>query len=881
MSVKVRSGSRWVESTPKRWDGSRWVTPGSLKRYDGSRWVTIWEASTVPNAPGAPELGASNNQIAVSWTAPGTGGSPITHYDLRYRISGSWTQIDTITGTSRTISSLTNGSTYEVQVRAANSRGDGAWSSTATAVPGAVPGKPARPTLVASNNQIVVSWTAPSSAGGPITSYSVRYRRGTGAATRIDNLSGTSHTLDSLDNGHSYEIRVRAANAKGAGPWSDPVTATPGAIPSKPNAPSLATGNAQITASWSAPSSNAGALTHYDLRHRRVGTSSWTQVDGITSRSRTVTGLSNGRSYEFQVRAANAIGDGAWSDSMTATPATVPSAPNAPSLATGNAQIMVSWSAPNANGASITHYDLQHRISGSWTLVENISGTSRTITGLTNGTAYQVRVRAANSAGDGSWSATATATPGATPNAPSAPSLTSSSGQITASWTAPGNNGAAITHYDLRYREGGSGSWTTVEESSRSRTITGLTNGRSYEFQVRAANSRGDGAWSSTATAVPGAVPGKPSAPSLIPSNGQIMVSWSAPSSTGGAITHYDLQYRRSGSWTQVDGITSRSRTITGLTNGSSYEVRVRAANAVGDGAWSNTTSATPTNRSYTATGAYSTHTVGGHVHIVWSSNGSISFTGSYNVQFICIAGGGGGQGSFRWDSFNRNPRPHGGGGGGGAGGVLLSSSQSISGKSVTITVGAGGTRSEGQIGGFPDRAQQGGNSSAAIASGSTFTAIGGGGGGRSDGGDGGSGGGGANDGDGGSGTSGQGNDGGDSDGYTVSQAQASRYTGGGGGGGGGGAGGDGSASSSTSITGGAAGAGKRLNLTGSNVTYAPGGRGGGDGNQTTVDVPGAGGPGGALLNNSNFAARNGRSGKNGIVVARFKSNGGSITTLS
>ena len=485
-----------------------------------------------------------------------------------------------------------------------------------------------------------------------------------------------------------------------------------------------------------------------------------------------------------------------------------------------------------------------------------------------------------NRAGNGSWSSTATATPGAVPNAPSAPSLTSSNNQIAVSWSAPGNNGAAITHYDLRHRRAGTSTWTRIDNiSGTSRTVTGLTNGRSYEVQVRAANSRGDGPWSSTASATPGAVPGKPSAPSLIPSNAQIMVSWSAPSSTGGAITHYDVGYRRSGNYTIINNISGTSRTITGLTNGQSYEVRVRAANSIGNGPWSNTTSATPTNRSYSATGAYSTHTVGGHVHIVWSSNGTISFTGSYNVQFIVIAGGGGGQGSYGWNSSSFRA---GGGGAGGGGGVLLSSSQSISNKSVTITVGAGGNRSEGVIGNVPDRAQQGGNSSAAIASGSTFTAIGGGGGGRTDGGAGGSGGGGANDGDGGSGTSGQGHDGGDSDGATENiRGFQVRFTGGGGGGGAGGTGGDGNSTSSTAITGGSAGAGKRLNLTGSNVTYAPGGRGGGDGNQTTANVAGAGGPGGARINNGNEAARAGRSGKNGLVVARFKSNGGSITTLS
>ena len=878
MTVKVRSGSRWVDATPKRYDGSRWVTPSELKRWNGSQWVTIWEASSVPGTPSAPTLGASNNQIVVSWSAPSTGGSPITHYDLRYRISGNWTQIDGLSGTSRTISSLTNGSEYEVQVRAANAKGDGAWSASARATPGAVPGKPARPTLEASNNQIIVTWTAPSSSS-PITSYSVRYRRGTGAATRVDNLSGTSHTLDSLDNGHSYEIRVRASNAKGAGPWSDAVTAVPGAVPSKPSAPTLTASSGQIMVSWSAPTSNAGALTHYDLRHRRVGTSSWTQIDGISGTSRTVTGLTNGRSYEFQVRAANSIGDGAFSDSAMATPAGAPSAPSAPTLQTGNGQLTASWNEPSANGASITHYDLQYRISGSWTQIDTITSRSRIITGLTNGSSYQVRVRAVNRAGDGSWSSTATATPGAVPNAPAAPSLTSSNNQIAASWSAPGNNGAAITHYDLRYRAG-SGSWTRIDNiSGTSRTITGLTNGTSYEVQVRAANSRGDGPYSSSATATPGSVPAKPSAPSLIPSNGQIMVSWSAPSSTGGAITHYDLQYRRSGSWTRIDGITSRSRTITGLTNGSSYEVRVRAANAIGDGPWSNTTSATPTNRSYSATGAYSTHTVGGHVHIVWASNGTISFTGSYNVQFICVAGGGGGQGS--WQDTRIGKSGVGGGGAGGAGGVLLSSSQSISDKSVTITVGAGGNRTTGQINGIPGRAQQGGNSSAAVASGSTFTAIGGGGGGAT-GGSGGSGGGGANDGSGGSGTSGQGHDGGDSDDHNPTGVY--RVSGGGGGGGAGGAGGDGAgggAAGAYTVTGGSAGTGKSMNLTGSNVTYAPGGRGGGTNNQSTVNVAGAGGPGGASVNNGNFGARAGRSGRNGLVVARFKSNGGSITVLS
>ena len=116
--------------------------------------------------------------------------------------------------------------------------------------------------------------------------------------------------------------------------------------------------------------------------------------------------------------------------------------------------------------------------------------------------------------------------------------------------TAPSDNGAAIDDYDVRYRTGG-GSWTelpdAVKSTSTTATITGLTNGTAYEVQVRAGNSVGDGAWSASATGTPvaaAAVPSAPSAPSLTAGDGQLGVSWTAPSDNGAAIDDYDLRYR-------------------------------------------------------------------------------------------------------------------------------------------------------------------------------------------------------------------------------------------------------------------------------------------------------------------------------------------------
>ena len=67
-------------------------------------------------------------------------------------------------------------------------------------------------------------------------------------------------------------------------------------------------------------------------------------------------------------------------------------------------------------------------------------------------------------------------------------------------------------------------------------------------------------------------------------------VSWTAPTNTGPYITGYDLQYRAgtSGSFTAgPQGVTGTSAAIGNLQAGTSYQVQVRATNAVGDGGWS------------------------------------------------------------------------------------------------------------------------------------------------------------------------------------------------------------------------------------------------------------------------------------------------------
>ena len=76
--------------------------------------------------------------------------------------------------------------------------------------------------------------------------------------------------------------------------------------------------------------------------------------------------------------------------------------------------------------------------------------------------------------------------------------------------------------------------------------------------------------------------------------NGQVVLTWDAPSSDGGAeITDYEYRINGSGPWISI-GSTETTHTVTGLVNGREYTFQVRAVNRVGKGGISNRAEATP-----------------------------------------------------------------------------------------------------------------------------------------------------------------------------------------------------------------------------------------------------------------------------------------------
>jgi hypothetical protein len=138
-------------------------------------------------------------------------------------------------------------------------------------------------------------------------------------------------------------------------------------------------------------------------------------------------------------------------------------------------------------------------------------------------------------------------------------------------------------------------SYTSICSSSSSCSFssTGLDG-----YGVRAIVTPGYGtAATKTWTLVVGSTPGAPTSVSGSAGTGQVSLTWSAPASNGGkAITDYTIQYSSdSGStWTTFSktASTATSKTVTGLTNGTSYIFRVAAVNTIGTGSYSSNSSA-------------------------------------------------------------------------------------------------------------------------------------------------------------------------------------------------------------------------------------------------------------------------------------------------
>ena len=532
----------------------------------------------VPDVPTNVAGTPGNKLVNLSWTAPASNGPAIDHYVIY--LNGTTALANTATTTSTVVSNLVNGVSYTFTVAAINSVGNGNKSlASQPIIPRTVPSAPSV-TATAGAGNIALSWTAPANGGSVITGYNV-YRSATqnGVYTLLTtNPIQTLSYTDSagLTNGTTYYYEVRANNAAGQSA-NGTASSAPGNVPAAPAVPTLTAGNNQISLSWTAPAST-GTITGYTVYRSTTGTAG--SYGRIASTSATTlqyvnTGLVSTQTYWYQVSANNSFGEGAKSAAASSTPFSAPNAPTGLRANTGNANVVLNWTAAFNGGKAIDYYIIyQNNVDVSHPSASQLTAT---ITGLTNGQSYVFTVAAHNSVGNGTRSASVTAVPSVsllvTITYPVANTYVNTS-NVNVQWIV-GSAPAGV-----KYNVSVDGATPlTITSGALSQVLNGLTEG-AHTVTVRAYDNTGKTNTSTVRFTIDSIKPKlnlvSPAASSLSNVSTQTVV-WTA-SDAGSGIAYY---------WVNVDGgawsnVTVPSKQFIGLSS-AQHTVDVRAYDHAGN----------------------------------------------------------------------------------------------------------------------------------------------------------------------------------------------------------------------------------------------------------------------------------------------------------
>jgi hypothetical protein len=222
--------------------------------------------------------------------------------------------------------------------------------------------------------------------------------QGTGPAAGQVNGPGAWTTTPWLPSANLNDQCIGGQGGGGGGGGGGPT------IPGPPRSVYAVPGNARATVSWKPPANNGGsAITGYIVTPIKAGSAQSPRVFNSTATTHTITGLTNGASYKFQIAARNAVGTSATSTSSGAIKVGAPGAPPKPTVSkVGSGSLKVTFTAPSGNGAPITSFTATCSSSnGGVTKSKSASKSPITVSGLSAGKTYRCRVTATNSRGTG------------------------------------------------------------------------------------------------------------------------------------------------------------------------------------------------------------------------------------------------------------------------------------------------------------------------------------------------------------------------------------------------------------------------------------------------------------------------------------------------
>ncbi|XP_023142611.2 myomesin 1a (skelemin) isoform X2 [Amphiprion ocellaris] len=397
-----------------------------------------------------------------------------------------------------------------------------------------------------------------------------------------------------------------------------------------------------VVVTWKQPAvEGSSSILGYYIDRCEVGTHHWAQCNDTPVKYARfpVTGLVEGRSYIFRVRALNKAGVSRPSRVSEAVVAMDPSdrarlraGPSAPwtgmikfteedstvGVVPGEptdvvvteatkSYVVLAWKPPVQRGHEGVMYYIEKCMSGTdtWQRVNTgmpVKSPRFALFDLAEGKSYSFRVRCCNSAGVGEPSeSTGDITVGDKldlPSAPGNPVATRNTDTSVVVFWAASKDVKHLAGYYIECSVVGTDDWVPCNNKPVKQTrfvCHGLTTGANLVFRVKAVNAAGYSQSSSNSDAVVVqaaiSIPGKPSGVTLLEAVKDYMVlGWTAPANNGGAdVRGYFVDYRTVkggvvGKWHELNhqALTTTSYKAENLKENVFYQFQVRAMNMAG-----------------------------------------------------------------------------------------------------------------------------------------------------------------------------------------------------------------------------------------------------------------------------------------------------------
>lgn len=465
-----------------------------------------------------------------------------------------------------------------------------------------LPGPPTNIVSTATNNSINITWEPPEFDGNePIIDYHVYWG---GSPSTPDLLTKTTllhHNHTGLQKGKTYYYTVKANNSVGTGPGTSTFN-RPISPPGPPVWDDLVTGNRHVNLTWFPPWDKGGfEKVTYQVKYGDQPDNLENTIRDINRTYLDVKGLENGIKYFFQLFSLNQLGSSDGSEILNATPLARPSVPRNFRGTAGDRSVLLEWDEPlDLGGSGNISYEVHRYVNDdyTWPVQTGLEETSLRITGLLNGKNYTYYVIAVNNVGESNRSNLVDLRPLGPVSEPFRLEGTEHGTWVSLTWSGSNSTGGVenVTYTVMMGTDPAELTPHIEKIPGRNITIDDLTPGTTYYFAIKAFNGLYNSSISNIIALRPLQLPEKPKNLSPVRGDSFINLTWDIPDYLGGADdVDYSIYLGESISdLVSVSIAGNEEFNVTGLDNGVTYYISVRARNTKGTGPFSNIINATP-----------------------------------------------------------------------------------------------------------------------------------------------------------------------------------------------------------------------------------------------------------------------------------------------